>query len=199
MEEFERNCTNDLKSSLKNLIKSMDTIQKDIGFTEKEKKQIEEMDGSKDNQQFSEQNKSLITGPKRNLFIEYSQDMSHYMENFEFMKKETKSKTPKELKEYQKYISQEVTKFLNEIIIEEKNEVIDRILKISKNLKESKLSKEEFDYLITKFDERFNRYLKWKQTNNINSQNYKKVGEEYDDRIDNPHRCCSLVRRNHRI
>jgi hypothetical protein len=104
------------------------------------------------------------------------------MENFEFMKKETKSKTPKELKEYQKYISQEVTKFLNEIIIEEKNEVIDRILKISKNLKESKLSKEEFDYLITKFDERFNRYLKWKQTNNINSQNYKKVGEEYDDR-----------------
>ena len=182
MEEFERNCTNDLKASLKNLIKSMDTIQKDIGFTEKEKKQIEEMDGSKDNQQFSEQNKSLITGPKRNLFIEYSQDMSHYMENFEFMKKETKSKTSKELKEYQKYISQEVTKFLNEIIIEEKNEVIDRILKISKNLKESKLSKEEFDYLITKFDERFNRYLKWKQTNNINSQNYKKVGEEYDDR-----------------
>ena len=41
MDEFERNCTNDLKASLKNLIKSMDKIQKDIGFTEKEKKQID--------------------------------------------------------------------------------------------------------------------------------------------------------------
>ena len=56
-----------------------------------------------------------MTGPKRNLFKEYSQDLNYYMENFEFLKKETKGKTPKEIKEIHKNISQEVGKFLNEI------------------------------------------------------------------------------------
>ena len=34
------------------------------------------MDGIRDNQMFAEQNKSLMTGPKRNLFKEYIQDLN---------------------------------------------------------------------------------------------------------------------------
>ena len=182
IEEFERNCTNDFKLYLKNFSKTINNLKDDLGFSETEMKQFEEMDGDKDNKAFSEQNKSLITGPKRNLFKEYSQDLSLYMENFEFLKKEASKKNPKELKLYQKYISQEVSKYLNEIIIEEKNDINDKILEISKQLKESKLTEDSFNYLIGKFEARFKQFLDWKGKNNVVSQNYKKVGEEYDDR-----------------
>ena len=183
MEEFERDCTNDLKRWLKKFADNMSNFRKGIEFTEIEIKQIEEMDGIKDNKIFAEQNKSLMTGPKRNLFKEYSQDLNYYMENFEFLKKETKGKTPKEIKEIHKNISQEVGKFLNEIITEEPNEINDKIIDIAKNLKESKLTEGEFEYLIRKFEERFEKYLKWKGSIHAESQNYKKVGENYDDRF----------------
>ena len=182
MDEFERNCTNDLKRILQSFIKEIEIFQKELYFTESEKKKIEEMSGELDNKMFSEENKSLMTGPKRDLFKEYSQDLHYYMENFDFLKKEAKNKNSKELREFQKNISQEVSKFLNEIIIEEQNEINDKILEISKNLKDSKLKEDEFNYLILKFEERFKRYLKWKANNNAGSQNYRKVGEEYDDR-----------------
>lgn len=53
------------------------------------------MDGAKDNQIFSEKNKSLIQGPKRNLFKEYSQDLNHYFESFDFLKKKLNQKPAK--------------------------------------------------------------------------------------------------------
>ena len=182
MEEYERDCTNDLKRWLKKFSETMNNFRKGLEMTEDEMKQIEVMDGVKDNKIFAEQNKSLMTGPKRNLFKEYSQDLNYYMENFDFLKKENKGKTPKELKEIHKNISQEVGKFLNEIITEEPNEITDKILDIAKNLKENKLTEQEFDYLIRKFEERFDQYLKWKGSIHAESQNYKKVGEIYDDR-----------------
>ena len=37
-----------------------------------------------------------MTGPKRNLFIEYSQDLNYYMEKFEYLKKEIKNKSASE-------------------------------------------------------------------------------------------------------
>ena len=182
MEEFERDCTNDLKRWLKKFADHMNNFRNGIEMNEIEMKQIEEMDGIKDNKIFAEQNKSLMTGPKRNLFKEYSQDLNYYMENFEFLKKELKGKNPKEIKEIHKNISQEVGKFLNEIITEEPNEINDKIIEIAKKLKESKLTEGEFDYLIRKFEERFEQYLKWKGSIHAESQNYKKVGENYDDR-----------------
>ena len=182
MEEFERDCTNDLKRWLKKFESNVANFQKGIEMTKEEKKIIEEMDGVKDNKIFAEQNKSLMTGPKRNLFKEYSQDLNYYMENFDFLKKENKGKTPKELKEVHKNISQEVGKFINEIITEEPNEINDKILEIAKNLKENKLTESEFEYLILRFQERFDQYLKWKGSIHAESQNYKKVGENYDDR-----------------
>ena len=182
MEEFERDCTNDLKRWLKKFADHMNNFRNGIEMNEIEMKQIEEMDGIKDNKIFAEQNKSLMTGPKRNLFKEYSQDLNYYMENFEFLKKELKGKNPKEIKEIHKNISQEVGKFLNEIITEEPNEINNKIIEIAKKLKESKLTEGEFDYLIRKFEERFEQYLKWKGSIHAESQNYKKVGENYDDR-----------------
>ena len=182
LEEFERICTDDFKSNLKNFAKKLNSLKNDFVFTETEIKKFEEMDGDKDNKLFSEQNKSLITGPKRNLFKEYSQDLGYYLENFDFLKKEASKKNPKDLKLFHKDISQKVSKYLNDIIIEEKNDINEKILEISKNLKENKLSEDDFNYLIRKFEARFKQFLDWKGKNKVDTQNYKKVGEDYDDR-----------------
>ena len=179
MEEFEKNCTNDLKLYLKNFAKNITTFQKEIEFNESE---IEEMNGDKDNQIFVKNNKSLMNGPKRILFKQYIQNMNYYMENFQFLKKEIKNKSPSELKIFQDNISEEVKKFLNEIIFKETDDIKDKIIDIAKNLNENKLSEDEFNYLINKFEERFRQYLDWKSKNNIDKQNFKKVGPQYDDR-----------------
>ena len=182
MEEFEKNCTNDLKLYLKNFAKNITTFQKEIEFNESELKQIEEMNGDKDNQIFVKNNKSLMSGPKRILFKQYTQNVNYYMENFQFLKKEIKNKSPNELKIFQDNISEEVKKFLNEIIFKETDDIKDKIIDIAKNLNENKLSEDEFNYLMNKFEERFRQYLDWKSKNNIDKQNFKKVGPQYDDR-----------------
>ena len=182
MEEFEKNFTNDLKLYLKNFAKNITTFQKEIEFNESELKQIEEMNGDKDNQIFVKNNKSLMNGPKRILFKQYIQNMNYYMENFQFLKKEIKNKSPNELKIFQDNISEEVKKFLNEIIFKETDDIKDKIIDIAKNLNENKLSEDEFNYLINKFEERFLQQLDWKSKNNIDKQNFKKVGPQYDDR-----------------
>ena len=80
-----------------------------------------------------------MTGPKRNLFKEYSQDLNYYMEHFDCLKKEMKNKTTSlEIRQFQNQISQDVTKFLSTIIKEEPNQIHDKILEIAKSLKENK-------------------------------------------------------------
>ena len=182
MEEFEKNCTNDLSYFFKTMNDKINIFKDGIGLNEQELKKFEEMDGAKDNQIFSEKNKSLIQGPKRNLFKEYSQDLNHYFESFDFLKKQAKSKTGKELKEFHKNVSQEVSNYLIEIIGETQNEINEQILEIAKKLKESKIEESDFNFLIEKFETRFNKFKEWKKNNDIETQNYKKVGEEYDDR-----------------
>ena len=182
MEEFEKNCTNDLSYFFKTMNDKINIFKDGIGLNEQELKKFEEMDGAKDNQIFSEKNKSLIQGPKRNLFKEYSQDLNHYFETFDFLKKKAKSKTGKELKEFHKNVSQEVSNYLIEIIGEAQNEINEQILEIAKKLKESKIEESDFNFLIEKFETRFNKFKEWKKNNDIETQNYKKVGEEYDDR-----------------
>ena len=164
MEEFERNCTNDLSFFFKTMSEKITTFKDGIGLNESELKKFDEMDGAKDNQIFFKKNKSLIQGPKRILFKEYSQDLNHYFESFDFLKKMAKSKTGKDLKE-------------------EKNEINNKIFIIAENLDNSKdLTEDEFDFLIEKFENRFRQYKKYKENNGLEFQNYKKVGEEYDDR-----------------
>ena len=181
-DEFEKETTNEFKRYLTKFIEETKIFQKCLTLDEIYLKKIEDIDGKKDNEIFSKDNKSLMTGPKRNLFKEYSQDMNYYMENFDFLKKELKNKTPVEIRDRQKYISQDIAKFLNEIIIEEPNEINEKILDIAKNLKENNLTQTEYEYLIDKFEKRFAQYIDWKKKNDVENQNYKKVGEDYDDR-----------------
>ena len=180
-EEMERDCTNELKLYLNLFIKSMEDFRNNIEITEEIKKQVNLIDGNTDNIQFAEKNKSLMTGPKRNLFKEYSQDLNYYMEHFDCVKKEIKNKSPAELRQFQNQISQEVTNFLSKIIKEEPNQIHDKILEIAKNLKESKCTENEFQYLITKFQERFDQFLKWKKAR-VGFQDFKKVGIDWDER-----------------
>ncbi len=91
-EELERDCTNELKDYINQFIAAIESFRNNLKMTESDKEVINSINGNNDNKQFAEQNKSLITGPKRNLFKEYSQDLNYYMENIDCLKKEAKKK-----------------------------------------------------------------------------------------------------------
>ena len=182
-EELERDCTNELKMYLNNFLKAMENFKNNLEITDTIKETINIIDGNTDNKQFAEKNKSLMTGPKRNLFKEYSQDLNYYMEHFDCLKKEMKNKTTSlEIRQFQNQISQDVTKFLSTIIKEEPNQIHDKILEIAKSLKENKCKENQYEYLINKFQERFDQFLKWKKQN-VGNQDFKKVGVEWDERF----------------
>ena len=182
-EELERDCTNELKMYLNNFLKAMENFKNNLEITNTIKETINLIDGNTDNKQFAEKNKSLMTGPKRNLFKEYSQDLNYYMEHFDCLKKEMKNKTTSlEIRQFQNQISQDVTKFLSTIIKEEPNQIHDKILEIAKSLKENKCKENQYEYLINKFQERFDQFTKWKKQN-VGNQDFKKVGVEWDERF----------------
>jgi hypothetical protein len=181
-EELERECTNELKKYLLNFINSIDSAKNKIIILDTEIQQINEIDGDIDNKQFAEKNKSLMTGPKRNLYKEYCQDLNYYMEHFECLKKEVKGKNSQEIRVFQNQISQEVTSFLSDIIKEEPNEIHNKILDIAKKLKENKCTPIEHQYILNKFQERFNQFLKWKEEK-VAGQDFRKVGVEWDERF----------------
>ena len=181
-EELERECTNELKTYINNFIKSMENFRNGIAIKESDKEIVNSINGNTDNKQFAEKNKSLMTGPKRNLFKEYSQDLNYYMEHFDCLKKEIKNKTVQEQRQFQNQISQDVSKFLNKIIKEEPDQIHNKILEIAKKLKENKCTQTDYQYLENKFQERFDQFLKWKKES-VGSQDYKKVGVEWDERF----------------
>jgi hypothetical protein len=123
-----------------------------------------------------------MTGPKKNPYKEYSQDLNYYIEHFDCVKKEMKNKTQNEIREIRKNILQEVSQFLNEIIKEEPNEIHNKILEIAKKLKENRLDESDYQYLENKFQDRFNQFLKWKN-DEVRGQYYKKVGPDWDERF----------------
>ena len=181
-EELERECTNELKTYINNFIKSMENFRNGLAIKESDKEIVNSINGNTDNKQFAEKNKSLMTGPKRNLFKEYSQDLNYYMEHFDCLKKEIKNKTVQEQRQFQNQISQDVSKFLNKIIKEEPDQIHNKILEIAKKLKENKCTQTDYQYLENKFQERFDQFLKWKKES-VGSQDYKKVGVEWDERF----------------
>jgi hypothetical protein len=123
-----------------------------------------------------------MTGPKRNLFKEYSQDLNYYMEHFDCIKKEVKNKSSKDLRQFQNTLSQEVSAFLSTIIKEEPNQIRLKILDIAKRLKLNECTESDYQYLVTKFQERFDQFIKWKNKNVLN-QDFRKVGIEWDERF----------------
>ena len=181
-EELERECTNEFKKYLKEFISICKNFFKDFEITKEEQQIVEEIDGDRDNKDFAEKNKTLMTGPKRNLYKEYSQDLNYYTEHFDIIKEKLKKKSPAEIREINKMITQDVNDFLSDIIKEEPDEIHQKIQEIAKNLKENKLTEEEYKYLDKKFQERYEQFKKWKY-NNVGNQDFKKVGKDWDDRF----------------
>jgi hypothetical protein len=123
-----------------------------------------------------------MTGPKRNLYKEYAQDLNYYVEHFDVVKSRLKGKNQKEQREINNKITHEVNDFIEDIIKEEPDQIHQRILQIAKDIKENKLSKSDYDYLESQFIKRFEEFKKWKGEK-VRDQDYKKVGKEWDDRF----------------
>jgi len=181
-EELEKENTEDLKLYFQLYIKGLDSLSSSLQFSEEDIKKIENINGDYDCKKFAEANKSLMTGPGRNPYKEYAVDLNYYTENFEVIKAKLKGKTSIEKREFQHKISNEISDLLKDLIKEERTEVIDKIEAYAKDLKENKLSKEGYDFLIQKFDEQYNTFMKWKQEI-VCDQDFKKVGKDWDERF----------------
>jgi len=181
-EELEKENTEDLKLYFQLYIKGLDSLSSSLQFSEEDIKKIENINGDYDCKKFAEANKSLMTGPGRNPYKEYAVDLNYYTENFEVIKAKLKGKTSIEKREFQHKISNEISNLLKDLIKEERTEVIDKIEAYAKDLKENKLSKEGYDFLIQKFDEQYNTFMKWKQEI-VCDQDFKKVGKDWDERF----------------
>ena len=181
-EEYEKDCTDELKIYFKEYFQIFGSFLKKFEIGEKEMKIIESMNGETDTKSFAESNKSLMTGPKRNMYKEYAVDLNYYMENFEIIKAKLRGKTPKEQREIQHQLSSEITKFLGDLIKEEPDEIHKNIEGIAMKIKDNKLEKNEYNYLIGKFQSRFDDFLKWKEEK-VGYQDYRKVGKEWDERF----------------
>ena len=181
-EELEKENTEDLKLYFQQYIKGLDSLSSSLQFSEEDIKKIENINGDYDCKKFAEANKSLMTGPGRNPYKEYAVDLNYYTENFEVIKAKLKGKTSIEKREFQHKISNEISDLLKDLIKEERTEVIDKIEAYAKDLKENKLSKEGYDFLIQKFDEQYNTFMKWKKEI-VCDQEFKKVGKDWDERF----------------
>ena len=181
-EELERECTNDLRKYFQTYIKYFENFLKNFSITENDMNIIEKMNGENDTKSFAESNKSLMTGPKRNVYKEYSLDINFYAENFDIVKSKLKGKTPKEQREILKQLSIEITGLISNLIKEEPNEINVRIEQIAKDIKENRLNKRDYEYVINKFQERYDEFMKWKEEK-VGNQDYRKVGKVWDERF----------------
>ena len=181
-EEFERICTDELKQYFNQYFILLKSSFKNFHLSEEELKIIEEIDGIKDNKNFAEKNKSLMTGPKRNIYKEYSQDLNYYTEHFEVIKSQLKGKNPQQIREINNTVTQEVNDFLEDIIREEPNQIHLRIGQIAKDIKENKASQKDYDYLINQFQKSNEDFQNWKKKK-VGDQEYRKVGKEWDERF----------------
>jgi hypothetical protein len=133
-EEFERDCTNELKYYLKQVISFYNDFLKKGVANEEMLDVIEKMDGIRDNQVFAEENRTIFSCPPRIEFIEYNQNLGIYL-NFEVIKNKLKNKTKEEIKEEKIKISSVVKQFLNtNIIIKENNKYEEKFDEIADNI-----------------------------------------------------------------
>ena len=181
-EELERECTDELKLYFTMFFNALTNFTNNFKLSQNNYQIIEAISSEHDNKSFAEKNKSLMTGPKRNLYKEYSQDLNYYVEHFDILKSKLKGKSSKEIRDIHKEITQEVTAFLGDIIKEESDAINQRVEQIAKDLKENKLLPIDFDYLLMQFQKRFDEFKKWKKEK-VADQDYRKVGKEWDERF----------------
>ena len=181
-QDFEIGCTDDLKNHFKSCIKIFEDFFKNFKISEKDKEKIENIDGEKDTKNFAKNNRSFVTGPKRHLYKEYPIDLNYYVENFEVIKNLLKNKNQKEQREIKKRISNDVTNLLEPIVREKPDNINQNVEEYAKHIKENRLSKTDFDYLIQKFQSNYDTFYVWKEKF-VHDQEYKKIGKEWDERF----------------
>ena len=180
VEELEQECTDQLKIYFKKLLNLVQNFN--FNLSEEKIDIINNMSGYMDNKMFAEKNKSLITGPKRNPYVEYAQDLNYYCEHFEILKSKLKGKNKTEIREIKKNINNEINNFLNDIVQKESDEVHIKIEQIAHDIKNNKLTQNDFEYLENQFKSKYEQFKKWKQKI-VGDQDYKKVGKEWEDRF----------------
>ena len=181
-QDFEIGCTDDLKNHFKSCIKIFEDFFKNFKISDKDKEKIENIDGEKDTKNFAKNNRSFVTGPKRHLYKEYPIDLNYYVENFEVIKNLLKNKNQKEQREIKKRISNDVTNLLEPIVREKPDNINQNVEEYAKHIKENRLSKTDFDYLIQKFQSNYDTFYVWKEKF-VHDQEYKKIGKEWDERF----------------
>ena len=185
-QDYEIECTQELKQHLQSCIVIFEGIFKNFKISDKDKEAIENMDGEKDTYNFAKENKSLVTGPKRNLYKEYPIDIDYYAENFKLIKSQLKNKSKKEQIDIRMFISKDVTNLLEPIIQEEPDQINKNVEQVAKDIKENRCEQKDFEYLIQKFQDNYDSFNEWKEKN-VQDQEYKKIGKEWDERFIHMH------------
>ena len=109
-EEFEKECTEQIKTNFKNTFNFYNQFLENIKIDEDTLRSIEKISGIKDIHLFSENNKDIMSSPPRIIFQEYNQDMDKYF-NFDVIKSKIKNKSNEESLIIKKEIATEVNKF----------------------------------------------------------------------------------------
>ena len=182
-EEFERDCTIELKNYLKQMISFYNDFLKKGEVDDEIIEIVEKIDGTRDNKIFAEENRSIFACPPRIEFIEYNQDLDLYL-NFHATKNKLKNKTKEELKEEKNKIATEVKQFLSSnIIIEINNKYKIKFDEIVYNIVNKEITEEDFNYLIEEFQKTYDKFLEWEKENKVEILEFKKVGEVWDNRF----------------
>ena len=180
-EEFEKDCTNDLKLYLKKIIYSynellkIDSIDKEIIYF------LDSIDGIRDNQVFAAKNRNIISCPPRIKFIEYNQNADIYS-NLEVVKNQLKNKTKEEAKNIQNQIGKEVKKLLDEILKTVRDEIYQKFEEIVNNMLNNTLTEEDYNYLVDQFQKSYDDFKLWEREH-VGQLDFKKVGERWDNRF----------------
>ena len=186
-EEFEKECTEQIKTNFKNTFNFYNQFLENIKIDEDTLRSIEKISGIKDIHLFSENNKDIMSSPPRIIFQEYNQDMDKYF-NFDVIKNKIKNKSNEESLIIKKEIATEVNKFLEQSVftIDEKKDVITKYSQICDDILNKKLKEEDYNFIINEFESKYTDFMEWKRVT-IKEQNYIKVGSGWDDRFESMH------------
>ena len=186
-EEFEKECTEVIKSNLINTFNFFNQFLENIKVDEDTMRSIEKINGIRDIHFFAENNKDIMSSPPRIIFQEYNQDMDKYF-NFDIIKNKMKNKSSEECLIIKKEMAVEVNKFLEQSVfaIDEKKDTITKYSQICDDILNKKLKEEDYNFIINEFESKYTDFMEWKRVT-IKEQNYIKVGSGWDDRFESMH------------
>jgi hypothetical protein len=182
-EEFERDCTNELRRYFKKIISFYNDLLKNSSVDKEITDILEKINGTRDNQIFAANNRTIMSCPSRIEFVEYNQDVDAYS-NLEVIKNQIKNKTKEESKTIKFQIALEVKKFLKELLEDSPNDNNSKLEEIVESMLNSNISEENYNSLVKLFQDSYDDYKIWEKEN-VGILDFKKVGEKWDTRFRN--------------